>query len=96
MIGGKGPRQFVLYNSFGIPLVIGTSAVTGGRICIRSIHNRKYTTLHKPPPPPNLFGIDLSKVRLMQNSLKTFVEGIFITSTLNVNNCKRSKVFQQS
>ena len=37
-------------------------------------------------PLLNLFVIDLCKVVLTQNSLKTFVEGIFITCTLNVNN----------
>ena len=34
----------------------------------------------------DFFKIDLSKVSLTHNSLKTFVEGIFVTGTLNVNN----------
>ena len=36
-------------------------------------------------PPWNLFGIDLGEVLLTYSSLKTFFEGNFITSTLNVN-----------
>ena len=47
------------------------------------MHNLKYTALHKPQPLLHLFGIDLSKDVLTHKSLKTFVEGIFITSTMD-------------
>ena len=64
------------------------SAVTGGRICIRSMHNWKNVTLQIP------FGIflDFSRVILTHNSLKMFLECIFITGTLNVNNLAVSEV----
>ena len=42
--------------------------------------------------PLEFFRIDLSRVILIPNSLKTFVESIFITSILNVNNWAASVV----
>ena len=54
------------------------SAVTGAVLCIRSIHNRKFTVLHTPVR----FFLDLSRAILTHDSLKTS----FITGTLNFNN----------
>ena len=54
------------------------------------MHNRKYTLLHSSVR--NFFGIDLGKVGLTHNSLKTFVEDIFITGNFNVNNYASSVV----
>ena len=64
----------------------------GGRICIRC---RTRSTTHYIPRY-NLFGIDLSKVVLTHNLLKTFVKGIFIKDNLNVNNYAASVVSYSS
>ena len=61
-----------------------SSTVTGGRICIRLKHNRKYTALHTPV---RIYSEQiLAKLFFTYNSLKTFVEDIFIRGTLNISN----------
>ena len=60
------------------------TAVTGGVICIESIHNR--STPHYIHPL--VFVLDLSRVILTNNSLKTY----FITGTLNFNDLAASVV----
>ena len=55
-------KELLGSNPFGIPRVMGAinpSAVTGGVICIRSMHNRKKTALHTIRI---VSGIDLCKV----------------------------------
>ena len=56
--------------------------LTAGVICIRSMYNRKYTALHSV----RFFSEWILTVILTHNSLKTSVEGIFVTGTLNVKN----------
>ena len=58
------------------------SAVIGGVICIKSMHNWKETALHTVRI---FFGIELSIVILTHNLLEKFIEGNFVTGTLIVN-----------
>ena len=64
---------YILALPFGIPRVIEaikSPAVSGGSICIRSIHIRKYTALYTPVTI--FFGTDLRLI-LTHYSLKTLV-----------------------
>ena len=60
----------------------------------KNLHRDRCMTGSTPHyiPPLEFFPIRLNRLILRHDSLKTFVEGVFITGTLNVNNFTASVV----